>query len=334
MIPVTLITGFLGAGKTSLLNHLLANADGARIAVVVNDFGAVNIDARLIERRDGDVVTLENGCICCSLSDGLVASVAALVRRSVPPEHIVIETSGISDPIEIARALADPELQSYAPLDGVVTLVDAEGVTSLDGASLELARRQVAAADLVLLNKVDGLDAEAQRAASDWVRGVSPAVQIVQTTHARVPTQAVLGLGGTLLALGAHAAPVQGVESFESLTLECAAPVPMARLHALLAALPRAVLRVKGVVNVEEKPEHRCILQATARRATLSVGAPWALEPATTQIVFIGLKGSIDATFIRTALAPASRIRRKLRSARANVEFKGGFKSEAQHAVQ
>lgn len=322
MVPVTLITGFLGAGKTSLLNHLLANAAGARIAVVVNDFGAVNIDARLIERREGDVVTLENGCICCSLSDGLVATVAALVRRSLPPEHIVIETSGISDPIEIARALADPELQSYAPLDGVVTLVDAEGVTSLDGAGLELARRQLAAADLVLLNKVDGLDADARRSASDWVRSVSTAVQMVPTTHARVPVQAILGLGGTQLAPGAHPAAGHDAESFESLTLECTAPVPMARLHALLAALPRTVLRVKGVIFVEEKPEHRCILQATARRATLSVGSPWALEPAITQIVFIGLKGSIDANFIRTALAPASRIRRKLRSAKVGVAFK------------
>ena len=322
MVPVTLITGFLGAGKTSLVNHLLANAAGARIAVVVNDFGAVNIDARLIERREGDVVTLENGCICCSLSDGMVATVAALVRRSVPPEHIVIETSGISDPIEIARALADPELQAYAPLDGVVTLVDAEGVTSLDGASLELARRQVAAADLVLLNKVDGLDADTQRSASNWVRCVSTAVQIVPTTHARMPVQAILGLGGTLLTPGAQPAAGHDAEAFESLSLECTAPVPMERLHALLAALPRTVLRVKGVVNVAEKPEHRCILQATARRTTLSVGSPWALEPAITQIVFIGLKGSIDATFIRTALAPASRIRRRLRSAKAGVTFK------------
>jgi G3E family GTPase len=310
-VPVTLITGFLGAGKTSLLNHLLADAGGARIAVVVNDFGAVNIDAQLIERRDGGIVELQNGCICCSLSDGLVATVASLLRRPVPPEHIVVETSGLSDPIEIARALADTELQAHAPLDGVITLVDAQQAASLEGASLALARRQVAAADLVLLNKVDGLDAPALQRARSWVLAHAPAVRIVHTVQARIPALAILGLGGSGLAPGDHAAAVHDASAFESLTLECSEPIALARLHALLGAMPRTLLRVKGVLDVQEKPGWRCILQATPRGATLTVGAAWAGQAPCSQIVFIGLKGSIDAAYIRDALQPGAFTLRK-----------------------
>ncbi len=152
-VPVTIISGFLGAGKTTLLNRILTGDHGLRIAALVNDFGSINIDAELIEQRDGDVVSLANGCICCSLSDGLLTSVVRLLRRPVPPQYIVIETSGVSDPLAVAHTFADPDLQPYALLDGIVTLADAELALTLDGEMAELARQQIRAADATIITR-------------------------------------------------------------------------------------------------------------------------------------------------------------------------------------
>jgi len=124
-VPVLLVTGFLGAGKTTVVNHLLAHAQGRRIAAVVNDFGAINVDAELIAGASDGVVSLSNGCICCSLEGDLLRHLAALLRRDPPPEFIVIETSGIADPADIVRNLMDPVIWREAPLETVLCVVDA-----------------------------------------------------------------------------------------------------------------------------------------------------------------------------------------------------------------
>src|SRR6185436_7211595 len=124
-VPILLVTGFLGAGKTTVVNHLLAHAEGRRIAAVVNDFGAINIDAELIADASDGVVSLSNGCICCSLEGDLLRTLAALLRRDPQPEFIVIETSGIADPADIVRNLMDPLIWQEAPLETVLCVVDA-----------------------------------------------------------------------------------------------------------------------------------------------------------------------------------------------------------------
>ena len=124
-VPILLVTGFLGAGKTTVVNHLLAHAAGRRIAAVVNDFGAINIDAELIAGASDGVVSLSNGCICCSLEADLLRTLAALLRRDPPPEFIVIETSGVADPSDIVRNLMDPMIWREAPLETVLCVVDA-----------------------------------------------------------------------------------------------------------------------------------------------------------------------------------------------------------------
>lgn len=315
-IPVTIIGGFLGAGKTSLLNHILTGDHGRRIAVLVNDFGAINIDAALVAGRNGEVVSLENGCICCSLADGLLVSAMRLIRRPDPPEHIVIETSGVSDPIAVARTFEDPDLQPYAPLDGIVTVVDAEQAPHLVGDVAALARRQVQAADVVLLNKVDLVDDVGRAAAQAWVRRQSSGVRILETLEGRAPLPLILGLGGAA-AVPHDAVPEVHVHAsgehhhhhhdhalqFDSASFESDEPLPIRRLHALLGSLPPTVFRAKGIVNLVEKPDHRCILQATGRRATLTVGAAWGEDAPTTRLVFIGSKGGVDAASIRRDLA-------------------------------
>src|SRR3984893_10420332 len=148
-VPILLVAGFLGAGKTTLVNHVLANAGGRRIAAVVNDFGAINIDAELITGAAGGVVSLSNGCICCSLEGDLLRTLAVLLRRDPRPELIVIETSGGGDGTDVVRNLMDPVIWREAPLETVLCVVDASSpVAMLDDALL---RAQVQAADVVTL---------------------------------------------------------------------------------------------------------------------------------------------------------------------------------------
>ena len=306
-VPVTLITGFLGAGKTTLVNAMLRNADGLRLAVVVNDFGAVNIDAELIEGTAEEVISLKNGCICCSLTGGLLAAISGILRRSDPPDAIVIEGSGVVDPLEVARALADPELQRYAPLDGIVAIVDAAGFAELDGEALALAERQVGAADLVLLNKTDLVDHRLLGAAEVRLKALAPGIRIVRCANAQVPLSVLLGLAGSEAVTGfachqANGASIRANEAFESIVIERSEPVGMQRLHRLLSRLPERVYRVKGILHLEERPGTRCILQATGRRAAITIGAPWHDELPDSRIVFIAAKGVLDRSLIEALL--------------------------------
>src|SRR3954468_6949498 len=166
-VPVVLVAGFLGAGKTTVVNHLLAHAEGRRIAAVVNDFGAINIDAELIAGATDGVVSLSNGCICCTLEGDLLRTLAGLLRRDPRPEFIVIETSGVADPTDIVRNLMDPVIWREAPLETVLCVVDATlPVDRLDDALL---RSQIKAADIVALSKVDLADAASHARLRDAV---------------------------------------------------------------------------------------------------------------------------------------------------------------------
>src|SRR6201985_1947638 len=169
-VPILLVAGFLGAGKTTVVNHLLSHAEGKRIAAVVNDFGAINIDAELIAGASDGVVSLANGCICCSLEGDLLRTLATLLRRDPQPELIVIETSGVADPTDVVRNLMDPVIWKEAPLETVLCVVDA----GIDVAKLAdaLLKSQLRAADVVALSKVDLVDESARTAMRDAVKAV------------------------------------------------------------------------------------------------------------------------------------------------------------------
>src|ERR1700742_1653043 len=184
-VPVVLVAGFLGAGKTTFVNHLLAHADGRRIAAVVNDFGAINIDAELIIGAAEGVVSLSNGCICCSLEGDLLRTLAGLLRRDPRPELIVIETSGVADPTDIVRNLMDPVIWREAPLETVLCVVDATmPVARLDDALL---RSQIRAADVLALSKVDLADAANHARVREAIRTIRPAAVLVDAPHGEVP---------------------------------------------------------------------------------------------------------------------------------------------------
>src|ERR1700704_2405749 len=184
-VPILLVAGFLGAGKTTVVNHLLAHAQGRRIAAVVNDFGAINIDAELITGASDGVVSLSNGCICCSLEGDLLRTLASLLRRDPRPEFIVIETSGLADPSDIVRNLMDPVIWKEAPLETVLCVLDA--TTSAETLNDALLRSQLRTADVVALSKVDLVDAADRAQLRDIVRTLRPAAVVGDSLHGEVP---------------------------------------------------------------------------------------------------------------------------------------------------
>ena len=177
-VPILLVTGFLGAGKTTLVNHILAHAAGRRIAAVVNDFGAINIDAELIAGASEGIISLKNGCICCSLEGDLLRTLAGILRRDPHPDYIVIETSGVADPADIVRNLMDPVIWKEAPLETVLCVVDATTpVAKLDDALL---RSQLRAADVVALSKTDLADAAECERIRDAARVIRPTAVVAR----------------------------------------------------------------------------------------------------------------------------------------------------------
>lgn len=295
MIPVTLITGFLGSGKTTLASNLLRQKHGLRIAMLVNDFGNLNIDARLLGAMHDDIVPLENGCICCSLAGGFHAAIAKVLRRDPKPDCILVECSGASDPIEVAAILRDPELAVHAPLDGVVTVVDAATWSGLTAESAWLARQQVLAADLILLNKQDLCPEMLLVALQEELEKLAPTARFVRTTQANIPLDACLGLAGAASAADrASAAPREINHCFATATYTTRGPIPLAALNAFLSALPPGVLRAKGMLDLIERPGTRFLIQAAGKSAAF---VPWTADgvvEGSGALVLIGTENALN----------------------------------------
>ena len=196
-VPVTILTGFLGAGKTTLLNRLLNADHGLRVAVLVNDFGAINIDAQLVVgvEGDGSMITLQNGCICCTIRDDLLKTAIELMRRPDPPEYILIESSGVSDPASVASTFLLPELRALVRVDGILTVIDAEQARSLENELYFLAMEQIGVADIVILNKIDLIDAAQRAELHTWIRSISEKARIYDTSYGDLPPALPLGVG-------------------------------------------------------------------------------------------------------------------------------------------
>ena len=197
--PVTVVAGFLGSGKTTLINHVLNSDHGLRIGVVVNDFGSINIDAELISDVNEGMVSLANGCICCVTRTDLISSVLTLADKEHELDHILIESSGIAYPESVVNALMTPEIRSAILLDGVITLVDAEQLLLIDDEeALKMAKKQIEGANLVVLNKTDLVNEETKRKVHDWIVKINSSLQILETSHSKIPLEILLGINGTL----------------------------------------------------------------------------------------------------------------------------------------
>ena len=190
-IPYTIIGGYLGAGKTTLLNHLLRNNEGLRLAVLVNDFGDINIDADLVVNNDGDTINLASGCICCSLADGFMQALARLRDHGDRIDHIIVEASGVSDPVKIGQYGA---ILNYG-LDGVIVLADAEQIQEKAGDKYvgDTVLRQLQGADLLVLNKIDLVTPQQLADVRTWLAECAPGVRIVEATEGQIPLPILLG---------------------------------------------------------------------------------------------------------------------------------------------
>jgi G3E family GTPase len=278
-IPFTVIGGFLGAGKTTLLNRLLRGATGRRFAVMVNDFGALDIDGRLVAEHGGDTIALANGCLCCSIGDSLVTTLLALLERPERFDHIVVEASGVADPGRIADLAA---LEPRLARDGVIVVVDAAHVRerAADRRVGDTVMRQLAAADLLVLNKVD-LVADLT-GLSGWLSTHSMA-PVLEARHADVPLELLFGLhrhGGSA---------GEGVaDSFASWSYEWPEPVERETVLAMLGDAD-GVLRAKGILRFADAPARRSLVHLVGRRLDVSDGGPWRNGDAS-RLVLLGPK--------------------------------------------
>ena len=300
-VPVLLVAGFLGAGKTTVVNHLLAHAGGRRIAAVVNDFGAINIDAELVAGASDGVVSLSNGCICCSLEGDLLRTLATLLRRDPRPEAIVIETSGVAEPSDIVRNLMDPVIWREAPLETVLCVVDATATSE----ALEdpLFRAQLRAADVVALSKVD-LAEDADRArVRAAVKAQRPAALAVDAPQGRVPLELLFPDDPAR----EHAPRDPGrrrpvADRFETLSWTSDRPLSLPRLQQAIARLAPRLARAKGLFETVEQPGRQFLFQLAGGRATLApAGAPPPDLPRA-RIVFIAEIGALSAAEIEGAM--------------------------------
>jgi cobalamin biosynthesis protein CobW len=335
-IPCTIVTGFLGAGKTTLIRHIIANAQGRRLAVIVNEFGDVGIDGEILKGcgnaacPEENIVELANGCLCCTVADEFVPALDAILARE-GVEHIVIETSGLALPKPLVQAFHWPAIKSRVTVDGVVVVVDgaalADGRVAGDLNALaeqrindialahddpieEVFEDQIACADLVVLNKRDLIDAAGIAKAQAAIAGMLPrSIKVITVADGKVDQKLLLGLGvGTEDDIANRRTrhddeEEHDHEDFDSFVVALKEIADPAALAARVAALAEKfdVLRVKGFAAVADKPL-RLLLQAVGRRVTHQYDRPWAIdETREGRLVVIGLKG-LDRAAVAHAL--------------------------------
>jgi len=285
-IAVTVIGGYLGSGKTTLVNHILREAD-ERIVVLVNDFGAINIDADLITARSEDTLELANGCICCSLVDGFAAALDTISALEPRPKRLVIEASGVSDPAQIAAWGHGPGFM----MDAVVVLVDAETIRSQVGDKYigQTVTQQLAAAEIVVINKIDLVDSADVAGLVGWVEERCPDAFVTTAELSRVAPEVLFGRSvdrsGRPNRPQVGAAGQHGADVFTTSTIEIDEPMSREAVAALMADMSPRVARAKGLVWLADDPDRPAVLQRVGKRWTLRSMATWPASPSTRIVV-------------------------------------------------
>jgi cobalamin biosynthesis protein CobW len=338
-IPVTIVTGFLGSGKTTLIRHALIHAHGRRLALIINEFGDVGVDGDILKScgatscAEENIVELTNGCICCTVADDFAPAIAALLAREPKPEHIIIETSGLALPKPLVKAFEWPELRAKLTVDGVIAIVDASAVAegrfaddpeavarqrqadpSLDHENPleEVYEDQLLCADMIVLNKTDLLPAaDLARVRADITQAIPRAVKIVETHEGRIDVDVLLGLKSAveddLARRPSHHDAEEGHDhdDFDTFVVDLPAVADADAFVARLADVAgrHQVLRMKGFLDVAAKPM-RLLVQGVGQRFRREFDRPWRQDEARRgRLVVIGEKG-IDQGAIAAALQP------------------------------
>lgn len=303
-VPVTILTGFLGAGKTTLLNRILKDDHKLRVAVLVNDFGSINIDAELVVGVEDDMISLANGCVCCQIRDDLVDAVEQLLQRPEPVDYILLEASGVADPAGIFVTFNNPALHDRIRLDSVTCVVDAEQIFAHPEYPdlMQLKLRQIGFADMVILNKVNLAGKEQIAKVKNWIDNHMNRVRIVEADYCDVPFEILMAVGrfDPSEHREHHDHTHHHGETFNTWSYETTNPVSLTKLEEMIRKkLPANIYRCKGIIFSAENPDQQGVLQVVGRRTNVTSMYNWGEKTPKTQIVAIAAQGSIDATRLK-----------------------------------
>lgn len=299
-IPILLIAGYLGSGKTTFLNRLLSQAQGQKLAILVNDFGAINIDANLIDGAVDGVIALQNGCICCSIASGLQSAIFKVLKREQRPEAIIIEASGASNPGEVLRILSDNAMHDYAALEIVVALLDCERLPTYAADELKLVKLQLTYSNIILLSKTLSLSDDTLIAAEGFVRSINSRALLFRESSSQINLEFLLGTGSKALerlsdSLSSDETSKQTLkaeELFNSWMYESASSTTEAEFQKLLNELPPQTVRGKGFLYLTEYPDSKFIFQLVGKNAKVEPAGKWGGQTPQSKVVFIALRNS------------------------------------------
>lgn len=321
-VPLTILTGFLGAGKTTLLNRILNGDHGLRVAVLVNDFGSINIDAELVVGVEDNVMSLANGCVCCSIRDDLVETVLETINRPEAPEYILLEASGVADPGGVSMSFMDTRLRDRIRLDSVTCVVDADqAFAHQEYPGVEMLKlKQIGFADMLVLNKIDLAGQERVEKVRQWIDSQFNRVRVVEANHCDIPLDVLLSVGrfdpsGGGLDVGHSSCHRQScgendcthtdhsrdhADMFSTWSYETDELLDLELLREMIKRrLPNTVYRCKGIVHTIQEPNQRVIVQCVGRRTDIALAGKWGENPARSRIVAIGAPGEMDNNLLK-----------------------------------